>query len=60
MKRKKPTMYDAQEALILKQSSSFVEFLMRAGMLEDKSMTRRYAKPKSLRCRRHTTTRKPC
>ncbi len=35
MKRKKPTMYDAQEALILKQSSSFVEFLMRAGMLED-------------------------
>lgn len=35
MKRKKPTMYDDQEALILKQSSSFVEFLMRAGMLED-------------------------
>lgn len=35
MKRKKPTMYDTQEALILKQSSSFVEFLMRAGMLED-------------------------
>ena len=35
MKRKNPTMYDDQEALILKQSSSFVEFLMRAGMLED-------------------------
>lgn len=35
MKRKKLTMYDDQEALILKQSSSFVEFLMRAGMLED-------------------------
>lgn len=35
MKRKKPTMYDDQEALILNQSSSFVEFLMRAGMLED-------------------------
>lgn len=33
--KKKPTMYDDQEALILKQSSSFVEFLMRAGMLED-------------------------
>lgn len=38
MKRKKPTTYDAQEALILKQSSNFVDFLMRAGMLEDQAI----------------------
>lgn len=54
-------MYDDQEALILKQSSSFVEFLMRAGMLEDPQIDdEKVRKAKSLRCRRHITTQKHC
>lgn len=35
MKSKKPSLYDAQESQLQKQSAGFVELLMRKGMLED-------------------------
>lgn len=35
MRSKKPSLYDAQESQLQKQSAGFVELLMRKGMLED-------------------------
>lgn len=35
MRGKKPSLYDAQESQLQKQSAGFVELLMRKGMLED-------------------------
>ena len=35
MKSTKPTIYDAHESLIQHQTTGFVDFLMRTGMLED-------------------------
>lgn len=35
MKTKKPSLYEAQESMIQKQSAGFLDYLMRAGMLED-------------------------
>lgn len=38
MRRNKTTIYDAQESKILQQSSSFMEFLTRKGVLEDQDI----------------------
>lgn len=38
MKRKKTSLYDAQESQILQQSTAFVDFLTRKGLVEDRGI----------------------